>query len=334
MKEQYSLYKSRLHFPIGKSNGALFFSLVDYRNNYFTSDDPDKIIEFYNGFKTRDHLIQWMKERPKGVSNIYEVEGDCEVVVVIPTADFNGKYAIECRENIFKGFHIIFVESGGKRDFYFNFAHNMNIGLKKALEYNPKWIVCSNDDMRKIDESHKLTSELSALDPRKTDIVFTSPSPTMYHSKPSFMGKTNLLGRLYYIWIQKTGIAPYDFWSYLYRGGGLLNISDEVILLPTHFKSKLFFHNPKPLVTMMSFSIFSGKFVESENGEVFKEFFVNGAEDWDVSYRAFYKGLSYDFIQYQISEYSGATLGAGGNRAIRDVANVLMFNHLYAKDFS
>ena len=41
----------------------IFFSLVDYRNNYFTSDDPNKIIEFYNGFENRDQLIQWMKDR-------------------------------------------------------------------------------------------------------------------------------------------------------------------------------------------------------------------------------------------------------------------------------
>ena len=44
-----------------------------------------------------------MRERPKGVANIHEFEGDKDIIVVIPTADFNGKYAKECRENIFKG---------------------------------------------------------------------------------------------------------------------------------------------------------------------------------------------------------------------------------------
>ena len=84
---------------------------MDYRNNYFTSNDPDKIIEFYNSFGNRDQLIQWMRERPKGIANIHEVDGDRDVIVVIPTADFNGRYAKECRENIFKGLHIIFVEN-------------------------------------------------------------------------------------------------------------------------------------------------------------------------------------------------------------------------------
>ena len=103
----------RLHCPIEYLQDELFFSLVDYRNNYFTSDDPNKIIEFYNGFENRDQLIRWMRERPKGVATIHEVGGDKDIIVVIPTADFSGKYAKECRENIFRGLQIVFVESGG-----------------------------------------------------------------------------------------------------------------------------------------------------------------------------------------------------------------------------
>ena len=34
-----------------------------------------------------------MKERPKGIANIHEVEGNKDIIVVIPTADYNGKYA-------------------------------------------------------------------------------------------------------------------------------------------------------------------------------------------------------------------------------------------------
>ena len=45
------LERSRLFCPLNLSVSELFFSLVDYRNNYFTSDDPNKIIEFYNGFE-------------------------------------------------------------------------------------------------------------------------------------------------------------------------------------------------------------------------------------------------------------------------------------------
>ena len=144
------IQNSRQRCVLERYDDDLFFSLVCYRNNLFTSNDPEKIIEFYNGFENRDQPVQWMKERPKGNSYIHEVEGEKDIIVVIPTLDFNGKYAVNCRENIFKGLHIIFVESGEKDDFYFNYAHNCNMGIKKAMEYNPKWVVVSNDDIHRI----------------------------------------------------------------------------------------------------------------------------------------------------------------------------------------
>ena len=36
---------------------------MDYRNSSFTSENTDKIIEFYESFENRDYLIEWMKER-------------------------------------------------------------------------------------------------------------------------------------------------------------------------------------------------------------------------------------------------------------------------------
>ena len=90
---------------MGTLTDSLFFSLVDYRNFYFTSNDPNKIIKFYDGFENRDQLIQWMKERPKGVANVYEIEGEKDVVVVITTADFSGDYAKECRKYLLRSSH-------------------------------------------------------------------------------------------------------------------------------------------------------------------------------------------------------------------------------------
>lgn len=323
-----------LSSPFHKALKNLDFSLVDYRNNYFSSNDPRKVIEFYNGFKHRDQLIQWMRERPNGVPIIREVEGDKEVIVVIPTADFNREYAKECRENIFKGLHIVFVLSGGKGDFYFNFAHYVNAGIKKAIEYNPKWIVISGDDMRKNDTPDKLKNELFKLDPSKIDVVFTEPSQTKYHSKPSLFGRPNLLGKIYYFWTYKTGIAPYDFWIYLYKDPSLMKkLGIEIILLPNHTISNIFFKKLKPVVMTMAFSIISGSFASREKGRILDESFINGADDWDFSFRTFYKGLSYGFIGYRIEEYIGISLGNGGNRAIRDLANVSLFNYLYSNDF-
>ena len=82
---------SRLKCPLILDSKDVSYSLMDYRNSRFSSENPDKIIEFYDSLKNRNNLIEWMKERPKGVANIYEIDGDKEIIVVIPTADFNGK---------------------------------------------------------------------------------------------------------------------------------------------------------------------------------------------------------------------------------------------------
>ncbi len=79
-----------------------------------------------------------MRRRPKGTCTIREVYGNKYVIVVIPTADFNGKFAKECSENIFKVLRMVFVESDGRDDFYFNYAHNCNPGIRRAMKYNPK----------------------------------------------------------------------------------------------------------------------------------------------------------------------------------------------------
>ena len=172
--------------------------MVDYRNNYFTSDDPKKVMEFYNGFDNRDQLIQWMRERPKGVATIHEVEGNKDIIVVIPTADFDGSYSRECRNNIFKGLHMVFVESGEIPDPYFSAAHNVNVGIKRAMEYNPKWIVISGDDMYKIDDVDVLTNELKNINNEEVDIVYTPPS--VLHCSPERVAKRNILfGPFYFI---------------------------------------------------------------------------------------------------------------------------------------
>lgn len=188
--------------PACNMKGSLFFSLIDYPNNYFTSDDPNKIIEFYNSFESCKQLIQWMKDRPKGVANIHEVDGNNDIIVVIPTADFDGKYAKKCRENIFKGLHIIFVEGSEIPDSYFNYAHNCNVGVKKAMEYNPKWIIVSNDDVNSNFKADNLKAELSKINNKTTNIVLNKKG-SQSSTKMSICSFT-LLGLLIYKFLYVT----------------------------------------------------------------------------------------------------------------------------------
>jgi hypothetical protein len=306
-----------LSSPLNKADENLYFSLVDYRNNYFTNNDPASIIEFYNGFGNRDQLIQWMRERPKGVPIVREVEGDKEIIVVIPTADFNGVYARECRENIFRGLHIVFVGSGGKADFYFNFAHYVNFGIKKAMEYNPKWVVFSSDDMVKIDTIKVLQEQLLALDNKRYDVIFTEPSK--YHSSLENISKPNFLYFLYYkITNKHCGRAAIN----LYK-----KFEIRYLMSPVSGKFSKLFKKGYLYLEIQDFGIYSSIWISKMGDKIYDDTFINAAEDTDLSLIIALGGIRTAKIKYRIGDLIGSSLGTGIQRSLRSIAGLTYLNY-------
>jgi hypothetical protein len=256
-----------------------------------------------------------MRERPKGIAYVHEVEGDKDIIVVIPTADFNGKYAINCRENIFKGLHMIFVESGGKDDFYFNFAHYVNIGIKKAMEYNPKWVVFSSDDMYKIDDICVLTKELNKLDSDCYDNVYTPPS--YYHSIPVCLGEGKILRTIAF--------------SYFFRRKRQIDLENKFKVhyfsFPKNKYHKFFFNCRYPYIAMASFGIFSQRLIKNIGPELFEETFINSCEDIDLDLRLSLRTFKTKVINFRIGEFKGSTLGLNNNRRLRDIAGYSYLNY-------
>jgi hypothetical protein len=280
-------------------------------------------MEFYEGFENRDQLIQWMKERPKGVSYIHEVEGDKDIIVVIPTADFKGKYARECRDSIFKGLHMVFVESGGKGDFYFNYAHNCNVGIKRAMEYNPKWVVVSNDDMYKIDDVFKLRSDLNSIKP-ETDLIWTGES--CYHAYTISIRMNNILGNWFKVLSPSIlAVRPRSYYA-------------NIFFLKDKFLNRFFAHTKKTGFIHLSsdkvedfkitsnFTILSHGLFEKIENIVFDENYINGYEDIDFSIRMHYAKILDSQINYLIGDIIGGTLGVTLSRTYRDIVNVTYFN--------
>lgn len=330
----------RLQCPIEYEQGKLFFSLVDYRNNYFTSEGPNKIVEFYSGFENRNQLIQWMKERPKGVATIYEVDGDKDIIVVIPTADFNGKYAMECRGNIFKGLHIVFVESGGIGDIYFNLSHNVNVGIKKAMEYSPKWIVVSNDDMEKRDDSVELRRQLSRIDPEHISCVFTRRSK--YHS---IFFSINKYRYFYWILVSKINSQKKDFFNIQRKFGLTYGLVANTITEQSKLVQKLKYFLLNYIITKVvvdkiqigaSFIIISSNLLKSAEvlmlkGRLYDETFVNAHEDTDLSIRMFHDKSKIATINYKIGDLIGGSLGYNYLRQLRTIAGDIYFFEKHSK---
>ena len=329
MEEQSSTNLKGLSSPMKVSDNGVFFSIVDYRNNYFTSNDPNKIIEFYNGFENRDQLIQWMQERPKGVPVIHELKGNSDTIVVIPTADYNGEYARECRESIFKGLQMIFVESGKNPDLYFNYAHNCNVGIKRAMEYNPDWIIFSNDDMYKIDDVRFLRDQLMRLNNENTDLVFTKKSS--YHSISARFSKQRITRQMILkaigIWTIGSSLSK-QFFTIEKK------LRCEYFLSPRTGFTFLIFKRGYNLTSFTDFGILSSQYIRRLGGNVFDETFVNAQEDHDFILRAFLQGARLSRINYEIGDYVGKSMGTGFSRTLRELAGIAYLNQKWQPIFS
>lgn len=294
-------------------------TLMYMLNDLFTSKNLAKVLEFYDHFPDANRLIQWMEDRPAGRSVISEIPGEDAVVVVVPTSDSDGVHALNCKNSVFPRLRVVFVESGYPSDPFFNFAHNVNLGLRKALEYNPKWVIYSNDDVYKIDDISVLINQLNELDAESNNVALTSSGS--YHSIRHSLAKVTSgyfkFFRLYSKIMRKNkeGIPlmmkKYDCRYVSLEHRGFIN---SVI--------RVFFTRVLVEYTLTSsFCIFSGKYLEKSNGAVFDETYINGVEDWDLSLRLDSDPEKIAIVDFKIGDYIGSTAGRGPERYLRDVAN-------------
>jgi len=296
---------------------GLFISLVDYRNNLFLSNNESKILQFYGSFESVEQMIRWMKERPKGATYIHEVPGNKDVIIVIPTADFEGEYAKSCREDIFSGFHIIFVESGEVPDSYFNYAHNCNLGIRKAREYNPTWIVVSNDDKVKVMDPSVLLSELLKLDEENIDIAIPNNNEVSYICRKNLL-VDRILTRFHNLekstQIERRFLVKYKWY------GKEESIFKRII-------QKLFFKVLLKTELPGSFIIIRSTLCDNLGYDIFDETYQNGMEDLDLFMRFYTHSYGYSFIDYVIHDKGGSSLGRDKMRyKFRGILNRSYFN--------
>ena len=291
---------------------------LDELNRLFTSKNAEDVIKFYDHFDTAEQLIEWMKNRPSAPMKIYEVEGEKDIVVVIPTANHEGEFAKNCANNIFKGQRIVFVESNGP---FFNYARSCNYGLKYALKYNPKWIVLSNDDMEKVDGISKLRSGLSGLDYNENDIIFASGN-----SRGRDINSVLVKYRAFFkIYIKINGGILEKYNSIAGKFNSDLTVIGKKRF--NRFSSKLFYKKIKEFYGIFDFVIFSSNYIKSKS-QVFDPTFINGGEDHFLSYTTSLNNVHYKLINFDIKSIGSQSVGKGDLRIIRNLVGLLYFNYI------
>jgi len=277
----------------------------------FTSSSLQDIVSIY-AEATQEDIVRWMKNRKTAEIKIHEIEGDSEVVVVIPTANVKSELAKRVAK-LYEGLHIIFVESNGQ---YFNYARSVNYGVKHSLSLSPKWVVISNDDVTFIEDVKKLKDELSTVS-SNTELVMASRST--YHTYPVVLVKPNE----YFIqgmkFIGKTfRLPPAEVYGEVLRYRERLGV--EIV---TMIKSMV---GP-----MLKFAgevkgefLNAGSFIIAKTKEkIMDETFINSHEDLYLSMTS-----RHEIIDYDVKEMRGASLGFGKIRFARTFVNEIYLNYL------
>ena len=182
------------------------------------------------------------------------------------------------------------------------------------MEYNPKWVVVSNDDMKKIDDISLLRYELERTNlnnavafypfPKKYVTVYSKlAEPTKIHNLLVSVltgKKMNWIGIEKKFEIKLKGAPISGLIALLYKKG-------------------------KKFINFVSFAIFSFEFAKKFGGNLFDDTYVNAAEDTDLSMRVEfdYKAL---IINYKIGAFKGSTIGINSVRRYKEIPSNAYLN--------
>jgi hypothetical protein len=198
------------------------------------------------------------------------------------------------------------------------------------MEYNPKWIVFSGDDMIKVDNVSKLIQALQKIDHMNVDVVFTHPSH--YHSTPMSLCKPNLL---FLIALGVLKIFSKRF-SYIEKIHYQLKRFNKKLFFPRYeycltltykIVNFIFFKRIENFTNTLSFGIFSSNFLRKSNNNLFDDIYINEMDDTDLSISIKHRQYNTAVVDFNIREYIGSSLGRGGVRTLRVVPSWTFFSY-------
>ena len=182
------------------------------------------------------------------------------------------------------------------------------------MEYNPKWVVFSGDDMQKIDDISVLINSLSNFNNDEIDAIFTGRSK--YHSFVKILIERNYLVNIVnIIRTRKQGIIINKFLNKFEVG---FIIGNSGFIQKNILKGMIY-------IDFIDFGIFSSKFIRKSSNILLDETFINEGEDSDLSININKTG-KFSFIEFRIGDLIGTTLGVGTDRAMRSIAGLTYLN--------
>lgn len=282
---------------------------------YYSNNIRD-IVNFYDCFDNMEDLIGWMQSRPSADIKVHELNGNHEIIFVIPTPDIYNKETYDIISQLGNYYHVVLVESKGK---YFNYAKSVNKGVLEALKYNPKWIIISNNDITFKEPIKVLAERLLSIDDTRVDAVIGIGGSKMYNlCRFNFLSNFAIFYGSYKEKIRI--IRKYNIKFYYFP-----DISFKLNLICKSIVSL------KNLSFIGEFLIISSNYIlNKRKGVLFDTTYINGVEDVDLLLDILLN-KSYTTVKYRLSHYIGKSLGNDEIRILKNYVNIVYFNYKILK---
>ena len=192
----------------------------------------------------------------------------------------------------------------------------MNIGIERALKYNPMWIVYSNDDMLMKKDIKVMTRELKEYEKNNIMAVFVKNKEVSPLSKISTIGTRTLP----WISFNRRKFPTYDLELNILKRFG----AEKQFIQGA---ARHMYRGKETYRNIGSFCVFRADYVR-ESLPLFDENIVNSVDDIDVALRLKRsKGKIALFRQYTIGNIGGANLGNNDARRLRALSGIIYLNN-------
>ena len=281
----------------------------EFLEQLWQSDNISDNVKFFKNINSAEEIIRFSQNRPNPNIKIHQRgNADSEIKFIIPTIDPN---SIICKniEKIYNNYTVFFIESAGK---YFNYSKAINHGINHVLKNddNTSHIILSNDDIV-LDRVSAL--KLPNLEFSQERAYCLTPSIGEYSGEnviltapgPFLSLKDHLFSRL------NGDIIREEIVRILHNK----SIPFAKVISKKYFVDRLIFNyvekfqhskNLPEITNFADFGIFDIKLLTKNKLD---ETFINGWEDWDLSYRLKRQNIEINKLNLKFERIGHASIG-------------------------
>lgn len=256
-----------------------------YLESLWSNDSLDKVLEFYKEIKSVSEMVKFSAGRkPSDIKIIRRGDFNSDLKFIIPTMDHNSQ---QCKmlEKKYEGYGILFIESSGK---LFNYAKSVNAGISAILDDDVTEItIISNDDIM---ISSSALHVLKSIRRTGESVYCLKPQEQNYSGEKVEISVSSP-------WEKFFEMIQARIYGFKYHASLISALNNKKINYTRAFFPEFLFHRflmigSKPLtgelVNFADFGIFKTSILRENR---FDETFINGWEDWDLSYRLKQRGI-------------------------------------------